>query len=206
MLACEMTRHALSFVLALTSACGGGAPASDAAKTGPAAAAKPADELKDRSQTPLATTKETMDGVSFAIDVPAGLKREAKDAEKWINWTFPDGNPFKEPSITVKVGDPIMAPKDLDALVRSATMMSQDKPPLVVSKQTELPGGGLLVVAERGDGQYFKLEAIHRSGDKLVRCSVGQRTGTGKPDDVAIPNFAGTKAWAEKICGSVKID
>lgn len=201
-----MSRYLLCSILVLASACsGGGAPPADAAKTGDKPAAKPADELKDRSQTALVTTKDTIDGISFAIDVPAGLKREAKDAEKWINWTFSDGNPFKEPSITVKVGD-ALAPRDLDALVRSATIMSQDKPALVVSKQAELPGGGLLVIAERGDGQYFKLETIHRSGDKILRCSVGQRTGTGKPGDVAIPNFAGTKAWAEKICGSVKID
>jgi hypothetical protein len=207
MLARAMTRCSLVFILALSSACGsGGAPPSDAGKAGPAPAAKPADELKDRSQAAPVPTKETMAGVGFSVDVPAGLKREANDKDKWINWTFTDGNPFKDPSITVTVSDPVMVPQDLDALVRSATMMSQDKPPLVVSKQEQLPGGGILVIAERADGQYFKLEAIHRSGDKVVRCSVSQRTGTGRPNDAAIPNFAGTKTWAEKICGSLKID
>lgn len=202
-----MQRHSLSFILALVSACGGAGapPPAAAARTEVAPASKPADELKDRSQTALVTTKETIDGVAISIDVPAGLDRKTSDKDKWVSWTFTDGNVFMEPSITVKVSDSVMAPRDLEALARSATGMSQDKPPLVVSKQEELPGGGLLVVAERSDGQYFKVEAIHRAGEKFVRCSVLQRTGTGRPADVSVPNFAATKAWAEKLCGSVKI-
>ena len=201
-----MQRYLRLCPLLLLAACGGG-EATPAKKTEAAAPARSSGpELVDHSQAPLVATRETIDGVSFSIELPAGLKREEKPAEKWINWTFTAGNPFMEPSITVKLGDPVMSAKDLATMVRRATGMSQDKPPLVVAKQEELPGGGFLVLAERSDGQYFKLEAQHRSGDKIVSCSVGQRTGTGRPDDLPVPSFAATKAWAEKLCLSLKIE
>lgn len=201
-----MQRYLRLCPLLLLAACGGGEATPAKKPEAPAPTRSSGPELVDHSQAPLVATRETIDGVSFSIELPDGLKREEKPAEKWINWTFTAGNPFKEPSITVKLGDPVMSAKDLATMVRRATGMSQDKPPLVVAKQEELPGGGFLVLVERSDGQYFKLEAQHRSGDKIVSCSVGQRTGTGRPDDVPVPSFAATKAWAEKLCLSLKIE
>lgn len=201
----HLQRLALSCVFLLCAACGGGAPAG-ADKPAQKPAAREPEALKDRSQTALTPTKETIDAVAFTIDLPAGFKREANAKEQWINWTVTDGNPFKEPSITIKLSDAVMVPGDLGALARSATSASQDKPPLVVSRQEELPGGGMIVVAERSDALYFKVDAVHRRDDKVLRCSFLQRTGIGKPDDTPIPNFAATKAWAEKICGSVKFE
>lgn len=204
-----MLRLAPLCSLLLLAACGG-SPSPNADKPADKPAARPAEakkeELKDRSQTALVTTKETVGGVAFSIDIPAGLKRDANERDKYVNWTFTDGNPFMEPSITAKFGDPVMTQKDLESLARSAVSLSQDKPPLVVARKEELPGGGMIVAAERSDGQFFKVEAIHRSGDKIVRCTVIQRTGTGKPDDKPIPSFPATRAWAEKICESVKIE
>lgn len=194
-------------VLALLLACGGSQPATptaDAAKK-PAASAAPADALKDRSATPLKTASETIAGVAFSIDAPEGTKRETSDKDQWINWTFTDGNPFKDPSVTVKLLDPVMAPKDLDALGRSAVGMSQDKPPPEVTKKEELPGGaGMLALAARADGQYFKLVTIHRKDDKVLQCTVTYRTGTGRAEDQPIPNVDAAKTWAEKLCGSLK--
>lgn len=89
----------------------------------------------------------------------------------------------------------------------SSTTLSEPTsagPSQVVRARTRGPQP--LVIAERSDGQYFKIEAQHRSGDKIVLCRVGQRTGTGRPDDVPVPNFAATKAWAEKLCLSLKIE
>jgi len=196
----------LALPLFLVIACGGGSqPAAPNAKK-PAAPA-PAEELKDRSATPLKTVSETIDGVAFSVDAPEGTKREASDKEKWISWSFTDGNPFKDPSITVKLMDAAMAPRDLDALVRGSIGMSQDKPPPEVFKKEELAGGaGMLALAGRADGQYLKLVMIHRKDDKVLQCSVTYRTGTGRPDDKPIPNVDAVKAWAEKLCGSVKFN
>lgn len=196
-----------ALLLALLLACGGSqpTPAADAAKKPPAAA--PSAEATDRSATPLKTVSETIDGVAFSIDAPEGTKREANDKDKWINWTFTDGNPLKDPSVTVKLVDAAMAPRDLDTLARRAVGMSQDKPPPEVTKKEELPGGaGMFALAERADGQYFKLEAIHRKDDKVLQCTVTYRTGTGRPDDKPIPNVAAAKTWAEKLCGSLKFN
>lgn len=194
---------------ALLVACDGGSPPA-ADKPADKPAAKPADsekpQPKDRSQAALTTTKETMAGVAFSIDLPADLKRDVNDRDKYVNWTFADGNPFIEPSITAKVVEPMMLPRDLEAFARSLVSPGNDKPPLVVARKEELPDGGMIGVSERSDGQFFKVEAIHRAGDKAVRCTVIQRTGTGRPDDKPIPSFAATRAWAEKICGSVKLE
>jgi hypothetical protein len=205
-----MLRLAPLFSLALVVACGG-SPSSTADKPADKPAAKPAEEkkeeLKDRSQTPLVATKETIDGVGFTIDIPtAGFKREANERDKYVNWTTSDGNPFIEPSITAKLYPPMMAPRDLEAFARSATPAGKDKSEMVVARKEELPDGGMIVVVERSDSQFFKVEAHHRNGDKIVRCSVIQRTGTGKPDDKPIPNYPATRAWAEKICTSIKIE
>lgn len=196
--------------LALVVACGG-SPSSTADKPTDKPAAKPAGkkkvEPKDRSQTPLVTTKETIDGVGFTIDIPtAGFKRETSESDKYINWTASDGNPFIEPSITAKLYPPMMAPPDLEEFARRATPAGEDKSEMVVARKEELPDGGMIVVVERSDSQFFKVAALHRNGDKIVRCSVIQRTGTGKPDDKPIPNYPATRAWAEKICTSIKIE
>lgn len=196
----------LAWTLILLFACGGGSqPAAPDAKR-PAAPAR-AEELKDRSATPLQTVRETIDGVAFSVDVPEAARRDANDKEKWINWSFTDGNPFKDPSITVKLMDAAMAPRDLDALVRGSIGMSQDKPPPEVFKKEELAGGaGMLALAGRADGQYLKLVTIHRKDDKVLQCTVTYRTGTGRPEDKPIPNVDAVKAWAEKLCGTVRFN
>ncbi len=199
----------LTLTLALVVACGGGSPAEAPAAADAKKPAAPAssEELKDRSVTPLKTVSETIDGVAFTVDAPEGTKRETDAKDKWINWTFTDGNPFKDPSVTVKLMHAVMAPRDLDALVRGSVGMSQDKPPPEVFKKEELPGGaGMIALAGRTDGQYFKLVAIHRKDDKVLQCTVTYRTGTGRPEDKPIPNVDAAKAWAEKLCRSVKFN
>jgi hypothetical protein len=191
-------------LLALLAACGGAEAPPAAAAPSKASPLVQREEPKDRSQTPLVTTTEKIGEVSFSVDIPAGLKRDENTKDQYINWTFKDGNPFSEPSITVKLGDPVMSPRDLDSLARGATI-SQDKPPVVIARKEELPGGAWIVVSERSDGQFFKVQTLHRSGEKIVGCTVIARSGTGRPKDVAIPNFAATRAWAEKICSSIKI-
>ncbi|MFZ6182831.1 hypothetical protein [Nannocystis pusilla] len=204
-----MVRLARLCAFTLLVACDGGAPPpadNKPAPDKPAAAAPARKEVADRSQTPLVTTRETVGGLAVSIDIPAGLKRDANERDKYVNWTFADGNPFMDPSITIKFVEPMMAPKDLPAFVRSATPKTQDNPPPVVARQEELPGGGMIVVTERSDHLFFKVDALHRNGDKQVRCTLIQRTGTGKPDDPPVPSYPATRAWAEKICESVKIE
>ncbi|MCY1008364.1 hypothetical protein OV079_22965 [Nannocystis pusilla] len=98
-----MVRLARLCAFTLLVACDGGAP--PAADNKPAAdkpAAAPAPkEVADRSQTPLVTTRETVGGLAVSIDIPAGLKRDANERDKYVNWTFADGNPFMDPSITI---------------------------------------------------------------------------------------------------------
>jgi hypothetical protein len=78
-------------------------------------------------------------GVAFAIELPTGLVREAKDA--YVNWTWPDGT-FNAPSITVMAIE--LPPADLAAAVTSAKRTSD--PELVVATQREVDGGFLVSV------------------------------------------------------------
>lgn len=204
----------LLLAASLLPACGGAAsptsadkpvadkPAADkpaaAKSTDPTPAERP--EPVDRSQLPLHTVKDSVGDIAFSIDLPqADLKRDTRD--NYVNWTFTD-DPFTSPSITVKLAT---APRDLDAMERSVKT-GMDNPPLTVFTRKELDGGGMLVGAARGDGQYLALHAIARSGDRVLRCSVLHRTGTGGARDRPIPNFEAAKAWAETICASLRLD
>lgn len=183
-------------------ACGGkrddaapGSAGSAAAKPASAPKAKPADDpfaLRDLSGTALARVEDTVPGVPFAIELPAGLVRDAKDA--YVNWTWPDGM-FNAPSITVMILD--FPPTDLAAAVAAARMTSD--PALTVATQTQVPDG-FLVSVHTPDDLFLSTELTRTIAGKAVRCSVVQRA-TAKQGP--IPARAATTALAEKICQSL---
>lgn len=166
-----------------------------AAKPAAAKPAAPADDPftpRDVSGSTLARVEDTVPGVAFALELPTGLVREAKDA--YVNWTWPDGT-FNAPSITVMTIE--LPPADLEAAVRSAKLTSD--PELIVATQEVVPDG-FLVSVHTPDDRFLSTTVTRTLGGKAVRCSVSYRT-TAKQDP--IPARAATTALAEKICRSL---
>ena len=193
------TLAVLTLSLALT-ACGGKRDDAKPNGTGPTTTvAKPkpksADDpftLRDVSATALARVEDTVPGVPFAIDLPAGLVRDAKDA--YVNWTWPDGM-FNAPSITVMILD--FPPTDLEAAVAAARSTSD--PTLTVATQQPVTDG-FLVSVHTPDDLFLSTELTRAIGGKTLQCSVIQRA-TAKQGP--IPARAATTALAEKICQSL---
>lgn len=179
------------------------APAPESAPA-PEPAAAPAGDPGDRSELPLARVRAAIDGLPFSLELPDGMKLEQGTIS--AEWSFLDVEPYTAPAVIVRREDSAVAPRDLDKLAQQVTALSLDKPPLVVTTRSQLPDGGLLVTAGRSDGQYFTLQAIHRRGEQVLRCQVIQRTGTGEPGERPIPAFEATRAWAERICASLKFE
>lgn len=182
-------------------ACGGkrddAKPAAAGSGSGaaPVAKAKAADDpftLRDLSATALVRVEDTVPGVPFAIEIPAGLVRDAKDA--YVNWTWPDGM-FNAPSITVMILD--LPPAGLEGAVAAARTTSD--PALTVATQTVVPDG-FLVSVHTPDDRFLSTELTRTIAGKAVRCSVVQRA-TAKQGP--IPARAATTALAEKICQSL---
>jgi hypothetical protein len=170
----------------------GAAPPPTAAKP---AAKPPTDDPftpRDVSGATLAKVEDTVPGVAFAIELPTGLVREAKDA--YVNWTWPDGT-FNAPSITVMAIE--LPPADLAAAVASAKRTSD--PELVVATQREVDGG-FLVSVHTPDDRYLSTKLHRTVGGKALECSVVHRTSSKQGP---IPARAATTALAEKICTSL---
>ncbi len=173
----------------------GGSTPPTAAKPAAAKPAAPADDPftpRDVSGSTLARVEDTLPGVPFALELPTGLVREAKDA--YVNWTWPDGT-FNAPSITVMALE--LPPADLEAAVMSAKLTSD--PELVVATQEVVPDG-FLVSVHTPDDRFLSTTVTRTLGGKAVRCSVSYRT-TAKQGP--IPARAATTALAEKICRSL---
>ncbi len=170
-------------------------PAAGTAKAAPTGKAAPAADPftpRDVSGVALARVEDAVVGVPFAIDLPTGLVREAKDA--YVNWTWPDGM-FNAPSITVQVLE--LPPATLEAAVSAAKFTSDAE--LVVATQQAVPDG-FLVSVHRADDHYLSTELTRTIGGKALRCAIVHRT-TAKQGP--IPARAATTALAEKICGSL---
>lgn len=158
------------------------------------------DHIVDHSREPLTRVHDTVQGVAFSIDLPAGLEREAKDA--YVHWTM-GGNSFLEPAITVMKLDGASFPATVDEAAERALLI-KDEERVVPSKRATAQG--FLVSTQRPDGQFLEVTCNVKKGDTILEGTWIQRTGTGRSTDQPIPSLDATRAWAEQICGSLTID
>jgi hypothetical protein len=175
--------------------------AADPVTTAAASASPAPPSSEDRSQAPLHRTREVIGGAAFTIEVPEAPHRRASATH--VEWYFREDDRFLDPVITIVREDALRAPKTLDVL--EARNPLNDAAETVTMKRS-LPDGTLLLTNAREDGQYYAVHAVHRKGDTVLHCSVMQRTGTGRPGEVAIVAAAATRVWAEKLCQSLVIE
>lgn len=149
------------------------------------------DPPRDVSALPLGRVEDAVPGRPFAIDLPAGLVREATGAA--VTWRWPAGA-GAAPSITVTRVD---VPATLDAAVAAARLTSD--PALVIATQQQVHDGYLISVY-RPDDRYLATESTRTFGGTALRCSVVERTSASQGP---IPARAQTIALAETICVSL---
>lgn len=189
----------LLYLVTTLAACGKSDPP-PATRTRPAGDEGGPLHVVDHSKEALTRVQDSVQGVSFSLELPAGLKREAKDA--YVHWTM-GGNSFLEPSITVMKVDGLSFPTSVDDAAERALRIKGEERTVPSKRAT---AQGFLVTTQRPDGQFLAVTCHVKKGDAILEGSWMQRTGTGRSTDQPIPSLDATRAWAEQICGSLTID
>lgn len=153
---------------------------------------KPAE---DWSAKELKPSEYTMGGVPFTATLPAaGMKADAaKTSEEMLAWEAEAGS-FSGPQIMLSVT--LTPPTSLEAAVKAAS--AGEKQPVA---RKEAINDGYIVTLTSPKKTSYTVDAWIPATDELTfKCSISQMDAT----DTEIPNYDATRAWAEKICLSVK--
>lgn len=150
---------------------------------------------EDWSTKELKPSELTMGGVPFTATLPAaGMKADAeKTSGEMLAWEAEAGS-FSGPRITLSVT--LTPPTSLEAAVKKAGAVEGQ----TVARKEAINDGFIVTLASAKKTSYSVEAWIPATDDLAFNCSISQMDAT----DTEIPNYDATRAWAEKICLSIK--
>jgi hypothetical protein len=146
---------------------------------------------KDWSKVALQPYEGVVDGIKFAVQVPAGMKITAQEDIR-TEWEAADGDPFKSPHLSVSRTFTTPATPD-EAL---EFVMPDDKD--VIVKKAAVDGGFVVVWHTQRKG-LARAQVYRIKGEQALDCRASLANDNG------IPNFDATLAWLEQICVSLQL-
>ena len=145
----------------------------------------------DWSHDAVSTVQDEVDGHHFAVDLPSGLKREAKKSDGtypgYVTWTSP--NPFEGPSFTVRPIEAAMLPSDWETVPMNDTALA---PTQVVTEKALLAGGSYFVI-EEPDKKFLEVSIYKKAPGGALLFEIMQRTSA------PMAAFDAERAWFLKI-------
>jgi hypothetical protein len=146
---------------------------------------------KDWSKVALQPYEGVVDGIKFAVQVPAGMKLTAQE-EIRTEWEAADGDPFKSPHLSVSRTFTTPATPE-EAL---EYVMPDDKD--VIVKKAAVDGGFVVVWHTQRKG-LARAQVYRIQGEQALDCRASLANDDG------IPSFDATLAWLEQICMSLQL-
>lgn len=146
----------------------------------------------DYSTTETKPTELVVDEIAVSASLPQGWKDSPLSLPNAKRWESPAGT-FDGPEIAISTT--YTMPQSVDDAVATATLGMNDAP-----KRKEKVGDAFVVSTESASGASYSVHTfVPATDDKGLECSVSYIRASG-----AIQNLAAQRAWAEKLCLSVK--